>query len=238
MDAFSPAIKAAGTLLFVLLGLDRALAQDVQAVQMALPKGTGAISDVRTPVRLDRQHPLVVAQDAYSLASRAENEEGVCKVRVEVGTSGKIEHESIEASSGFERLDNACLKAVKGGRMIPATINGKPVASQAIFPISFFMKDHSSPAMLAPHPRLEAGPDFYPPAALELKQEGECFVHLKVSASGEPSDVEISQSTGYNTLDHACVMAVRHARFIPAHANGRAYESWTNVSIKWELPKP
>jgi TonB family protein len=44
-----------------------------------------------------------------------------------VSVDGKITNESIQTSSGFPRLDEACLKGVHGQRMLPATEDGKPV---------------------------------------------------------------------------------------------------------------
>ncbi len=49
------------------------------------------------------------------------------------GTS--IKNESIQTSSGFPRLDEACLKGVHGQRMLPATEEGKPVEKTVSIPI-------------------------------------------------------------------------------------------------------
>ena len=48
---------------------------------------------------------------------------------------GRIESESIEQSTGFERLDKSCLEAVQGKSMIPATENGRPIKSSIELPI-------------------------------------------------------------------------------------------------------
>jgi periplasmic protein TonB len=59
----------------------------------------------------------------------------VCTVQVTVSSDGRVTAESIQQSSGFPRLDEACLKAVHGQRMTPATESGKPVEKTASLPI-------------------------------------------------------------------------------------------------------
>ena len=58
-----------------------------------------------------------------------------CMRLTTVSADGKITNESIQTSSGFPRLDDACLKGVHGQRMMPATENGKPVEKTVSIPI-------------------------------------------------------------------------------------------------------
>jgi len=121
---------------------------DIQAA----PQQTNAISDITqkqapapvaaappprpgTPPRMDPKHPLKIGEEWYPDASKRANEEGRCIVQVTVAADGTIKSESIQQSSGFPRLDDACLKAVHGQRMIPATEEGKPVEKTAALPI-------------------------------------------------------------------------------------------------------
>jgi protein TonB len=52
-----------------------------------------------------------------------------------VAADGRVATETLQQSSGFPRLDEACLKAVHGQRMLPATEEGKPVEKQVSIPI-------------------------------------------------------------------------------------------------------
>jgi protein TonB len=88
-----------------------------------------------TPIRMDPKHPLHIGEEYYPDASKRANEEGRCIVTVTVGADGKISNESIQTSSGFPRLDEACLKGVHGQRMLPATEEGKPVEKTVTLPI-------------------------------------------------------------------------------------------------------
>jgi protein TonB len=88
-----------------------------------------------TNIRIDPRHPLKIGEEYYPDASKRANEEGRCIVQVTVAANGKITAESIQTSSGFPRLDEACLKGVHGQQVIPATEDGKPVEKTVSIPI-------------------------------------------------------------------------------------------------------
>ena len=121
---------------------------DIQAA----PQQTNAISDITqkqapapvaapappkpgTAPRMDPKHPLKIGEEWYPDASKRANEEGRCIVQVTVAADGTIKAETLQQSSGFPRLDDACLKAVHGQRMLPATEDGKPIEKTAALPI-------------------------------------------------------------------------------------------------------
>lgn len=88
-----------------------------------------------TSIKMDPKHPLKIGEDYYPDASKRANEEGRCIVLMTVAADGRITNESIQTSSGFPRLDEACLKGVHGQRMLPATEDGKPVEKTVSIPI-------------------------------------------------------------------------------------------------------
>jgi periplasmic protein TonB len=88
-----------------------------------------------TGIKMDPKHPLKIGEEYYPDASKRANEEGRCIVQVTVAANGKITGESIQQSSGFPRLDEACLKGVHGQQVIPATEDGKPVEKTVAIPI-------------------------------------------------------------------------------------------------------
>src|ERR1700689_3557353 len=90
-----------------------------------------------TPPRGDPKHPLKIGEEWYPDASKRANEEGRCVVTVTGAGDGRISNESLQSSSGFPRLDDACLKAVHGQRMLPATEDSKPVEKTVALPISW-----------------------------------------------------------------------------------------------------
>jgi protein TonB len=88
-----------------------------------------------TNIKMDPKHPLKIGEEYYPDASKRANEEGRCIVTVTVSADGRITNESIQTSSGFPRLDEACLKGVHGQRMLPATEDGKPIEKTVALPI-------------------------------------------------------------------------------------------------------
>jgi protein TonB len=88
-----------------------------------------------TSIKMDPKHPLKIGEEYYPDASKRANEEGRCTVQVTVAADGRITAETIQTSSGFPRLDDACLKGVHGQRVIPATEDGKPVEKTVSIPI-------------------------------------------------------------------------------------------------------
>jgi protein TonB len=92
-------------------------------------------------VRPDPKHPLKIGEDYYPDASKRAGEEGRCIVKLTVAADGRIIDQAIETSSGFPRLDDACLKGVRGQRMIPAMEDGKPIQRTALVPIVWKLKN-------------------------------------------------------------------------------------------------
>jgi protein TonB len=88
-----------------------------------------------TNIKPDPKHPLKIGEDYYPDASKRANEEGRCIVLMTVSADSRITNESIQTSSGFPRLDEACLKGVHGQRMLPATEEGKPIEKTVSIPI-------------------------------------------------------------------------------------------------------
>ena len=84
---------------------------------------------------MDPKHPLKIGEEWYPDASKRANEEGRCIVQMTVASDGRVATETLQQSSGFPRLDEACLKAVHGQRMLPATEEGKPVEKTVSIPI-------------------------------------------------------------------------------------------------------
>ena len=112
-----------------------AITQTTQVNRPPPPVAVAAPPKPGTPIRQDPKHPLRIGEDYYPDASKRANEEGRCIVLMTVSADGKITNESIQTSSGFPRLDEACLKGVHGQRMLPATEEGKPVEKTVSIPI-------------------------------------------------------------------------------------------------------
>jgi protein TonB len=109
--------------------------QTQQVAQAPVVAAAPPAPKASTNIKMDPKHPLKIGEEYYPDASKRANEEGRCTVQVTVSADGRITNETIQTSSGFPRLDEACLKGVHGQRVIPATEDGKPVEKTVSIPI-------------------------------------------------------------------------------------------------------
>lgn len=77
----------------------------------------------------------------YPTASRRMREEGRVVVLVEINTQGLVDRATIDASSGFPRLDESALEAARKARMKPYTRNGVAYPAKARMPFDFVMRN-------------------------------------------------------------------------------------------------
>jgi protein TonB len=87
--------------------------------------------------KMDPRHQLHIGEEYYPDASKRANEEGSCILLMKVAATGQILDASVQTTSGFPRLDDACLKGVKGQKMLPAMEDGKPVEGTFPFKITW-----------------------------------------------------------------------------------------------------
>jgi TonB family protein len=195
---------------------------------------------LRTEAKSDPQHPLRIGEEYYPVESRKHQEEGICVVHLQVSADGHIRATQLLSSTGFERLNAACLAAFADGRLLPATIDGQPVTSWVSIPIIWRLtgKSFSITPQIRDDDHLKVGPEDYPPISRKLHQEGDCVVHVDVAKDGTPSNINLTKPTGYEPLDQACLSAIQQARFIPGHEGRTPIAASTDINISWRLPTP
>jgi TonB family protein len=200
---------------------------------------------VKTPPRVDRNHPLIIAGQYPE--SKSLREQVRCIVRAEVDPDGVIRAAQIVSSSGVDWVDRACLSEVLNWQFTPATVDGRSVARWANLPLNWSppgqpkgkitaQPDHSRVPQIQDYYQLKVGPDNYPLESRQLHQEGDCAVHVYVEADGTPRNTIIGKSTGFDLLDQACLRAVSQAVFEPAKQDGVAIAASADISIRWRLP--
>ena len=97
---------------------------------------TGAITEV-LPGYLRNPAP------PYPLQSRSRGEEGTVVVRVEILPSGRCGTVATVRSSGYARLDQAAVQAVRRWVFKPAVRWSHPIELQVEIPITFRLTDHT-----------------------------------------------------------------------------------------------
>jgi protein TonB len=76
----------------------------------------------------------------------------------------------------------------------------------------------------------------YPAVSRRLMEEGRVMVRVRVLASGDPGEVQVYKSSGFERLDAAAVAAVKKFKFNPARTrSGRAVDSWVTLPIQYVL---
>lgn len=76
----------------------------------------------------------------YPIESRSKHEQGTVELLITLGTNGSVEAISVSRSSGFPRLDNAALSAVRRWRWAPTLRDGDPVKVRGIVEIPFVLQ--------------------------------------------------------------------------------------------------
>ena len=82
---------------------------------------------VRTQLKLNPKSSQPNVDDYYPETSRRLEEEGLTKVKVCVGTNGRVKNAEVDETSSFARLDEAAIKVAKLLRFTPPTEDGKPL---------------------------------------------------------------------------------------------------------------
>lgn len=107
-----------------------------QPVAVEAPPGPAPALD---PPRADLAY-LNNPPPAYPRASRRAGEQGRVMLRVRVTADGRAEEVEIEHSSGYPRLDEAALRAVRRWRFVPARRGEQSVAAWARVPVHFSLQ--------------------------------------------------------------------------------------------------
>lgn len=76
----------------------------------------------------------------YPMFAKRMNEQGKVVLRVELGEDGRVANATVRTSSGYQRLDEAALSAVKTWRCKPTMQNGAAVRAVALQPFSFILE--------------------------------------------------------------------------------------------------
>ena len=87
------------------------------------------------------------------------------------------------------------------------------------------------------HPRFRSPPRpaVYPPRAIELGQQGEALVRVRLEPSGAAAEILLWRGTGHEMLDKAALAAVRGWQFLPAMREGRAVAAWVEIPVRFHL---
>jgi periplasmic protein TonB len=107
------------------------------AAAPAIGRPTMEISAPKNVAHLDCN----IAKPDYPALSRRRGETGTAYVRFVVGLTGNLENIELKKSSGFDRLDDAALAAVRASTCKPYVENGAPIRAAYTQPYQFGLDD-------------------------------------------------------------------------------------------------
>jgi TonB family protein len=142
-------------------------------------------------------------------------------------------------------FQHVCVATLVGvAIMLPATSEGKPVVEWATLPVQWHL-NRSGPrfpttpipdsvARIADDAELTVGPRYYPPAAKQRREEGDCVVSLSVSEMGAIGGCRVLRSSGSKALDHVSMWLVT-CHFLAAKSDGHAIRGEATLAMYWRL---
>jgi protein TonB len=86
-----------------------------------------------------------------------------------------------------------------------------------------------------PRYRIPPKPAVYPPRAVELGQQGEVLVRVRLEPDGTAAEIRLWRSSGFGLLDRAALAAVHGWHFHPAIRGGRPVAAWVEIPIRFHL---
>ncbi|WP_018290708.1 energy transducer TonB [Verrucomicrobium sp. 3C] len=114
--------------------------QPKKVVVAPKPKAAPAAASATRPTQLAQPDYLRNPPPVYPDAARQKKEQGVVYVWVKISPVGGVETVRVVRSSGFSDLDQSAAVAVEHWRFHPALAGVKPVESQAVVPVRFYLQ--------------------------------------------------------------------------------------------------
>jgi protein TonB len=78
-------------------------------------------------------------------------------------------------------------------------------------------------------------PADYPSRAVELGQQGEALVRVRLDPDGNAAEILLWRGTGFELLDRSALAAVRGWHFLPAQRNGQPVAAWVEIPVRFHL---
>ncbi len=116
---------------------NEAASHPAQAASPAIGRETLAINAPKDVRHID----CSIVKPDYPALSRRRGEEGTADVKFVIGLTGAIENIELAKSSGYPRLDEAALAAMRASSCHPYTENGAPVRAAYTKPFTFVFGD-------------------------------------------------------------------------------------------------
>ena len=86
-----------------------------------------------------------------------------------------------------------------------------------------------------PRYRVPPKPAVYPARAIELGQQGEVLIRVRLDLDGSAAEIKLWRSSGFDILDRSALAAVRGWHFHPAMRGGHPVAAWVEIPVRFHL---
>lgn len=86
-----------------------------------------------------------------------------------------------------------------------------------------------------PRYRVPPKPAVYPSRAIELGQQGEVLIRVRLDLDGAAAEIKLWRSSGFEVLDRSALTAVRGWHFHPAIRGGHPVAAWVEIPVRFHL---
>lgn len=215
--------------LIVLVSLFGALAQ-AEAQRPAPPLPLCGVNGVSMPVMQTKMS----LEDSYPPLSVALGEEGPTVVDFTVNRNGTVSDALVIESSGFPRLDDASMSAMKQMLYSQPKRGDAPVDCVAHLKIVWKLNGPPPDPAAAPQ-KLVPPQSLYPAGARAEHREGAALIAIAVGTDGNVREMKVIKSSGSDDLDDASMAYVKALRIRGAQIDGRYMLSGVDVIVVWTL---
>jgi TonB family protein len=178
--------------------------------------------------------------DSYPLLSVVLGEQGNVTLAIVIAPDGKVADVKVEKSSGFARLDDAAVAAVKSGWLYtPAVKDGQAIACRWRTTVAWAMRGNGfdmggMEKSLINIVRMK--PDDFPPAALTAHEQGVTGLLVAVDENGKVAQTKVLHSSGFPDLDAAAESIARDKwSASPGRLTGKTFKTAFVVAVVWAL---
>jgi protein TonB len=114
-----------------------------------------------------------------------------------------------------------------------------PTSTPAITPVRTAPTVTRTPLQHAQLGYRDAPAPTYPMQARHMHMQGTVVLRVLVDVHGNPSRVQVQNSSGWPLLDRvARLQVLRHWTFQPARVDGRTVRAWARVPVVFSLQRP
>lgn len=171
----------------------------------------------------------------YPSSARMRDLEGRAIIIVTIEPDGSVSE--VDFPAGIEPWQQKAAECVlRMTEFNPGTLNGKPVAAQAMLPLNFFLTyapgehaDISWPKLRSdPRAVEEAYRSCYPADTLAMQVAN---YRVMIGADGRARRIKLLESGGDARLDQAGICVIRKLRFVPARRGSEDIQSTITLPL-------